>query len=98
MVSFDYASLHLAIAGNVEAGRFINPRIYVTGTTGRYSRLKEVEDFIVHNKIESRLAERAAEQVNLKFPPDYRFSSNYKLHIAKTMLKDAFITLWEEYL
>jgi CO/xanthine dehydrogenase FAD-binding subunit len=96
IVRFEYPIFNLAVAFKVKDKIIMDSRIVITGVTGRFHRFKLSEKAFKGNALTEEVVAKSNEHFTPKFHTDYKYSPEYREHIAKVYFNDIVNELKEE--
>ena len=96
IVRFEYPIFNLAVAFKVKGKVVMVSRIVITGVKGRFHRFKQSEKALNGNTLTDEVIAKSNEYFTPKFHTDYKYSPEYREHIAKVYFNDIVNELKEE--
>ena len=96
IVRFEYPIFNLAVAFKVKNKIVVDSRIVITGVKGRFHRFKLSEKAFKGNALTEEVIAKSSEHFTPKFHTDYKYSPEYREHIAKVYFNDIVNELKEE--
>jgi CO/xanthine dehydrogenase FAD-binding subunit len=88
IVRFEYPIFNLAVAFRVKDKVVLDSRIVITGVKGRFHRFKLSEKAFKGNILSEEVITKSNEHFTPKFHSDYKYSPEYREHIAKVYFND----------
>jgi CO/xanthine dehydrogenase FAD-binding subunit len=88
IVRFEYPIFNLAVAFKVKGDVVIDSRIVITGVKGRFHRFKLSEKVFNGNTLAEEVLAKSNESFTPKFHTDYKYSPEYREHVAKVYFND----------
>lgn len=88
IVRFEYPIFNLAVAFRVKDKVVLDSRIVITGVKGRFHRFKLSEKVFKGNILSDDVIAKSNEHFTPKFHSDYKYSPEYREHIAKVYFND----------
>ena len=88
LVRFEYPIFNLAVAFRVKDKTVVDSRIVITGVKGRFHRFKLSEKAFKGNMLSDDVIAKSIEHFTPKFHSDYKYSPEYREHIAKVFFND----------
>jgi CO/xanthine dehydrogenase FAD-binding subunit len=96
IVRFEYPIFNLAVSFKVKNKIVLDSRVVITGVKGRFHRFKLSEKAFKGNAITDEVLAKSTEYFTPKFHTDYKYSPEYREHIAKVYFNDIVNELKEE--
>jgi CO/xanthine dehydrogenase FAD-binding subunit len=96
IVKFEYPIFNLAVAFKVKDKIVLDSRIVITGVKGRFHRFKLSEKAFKGNTLTEEIIAKSNDYFTPKFHSDYKYSPEYREHIAKVYFNDIVNELKEE--
>ncbi|MDR3609350.1 MAG: FAD binding domain-containing protein [Ignavibacteriaceae bacterium] len=88
IVRFEYPIFNLAVALKVKNNIVVDARVVITGVTGRFHRFKSSEKALIGNALTDDIITKSSEYFTPKFHSDYKYSPEYREHVAKVYYND----------
>ncbi len=88
IVRFEYPIFNLAIVFKVKNKIIMDSRIVITGVKGRFHRFKLSEKALNGNALTEEVIAKSNEYFTPKFHTDYKYSPEYREHVAKVYFND----------
>ncbi|MDR3665801.1 MAG: FAD binding domain-containing protein [Ignavibacteriaceae bacterium] len=96
LVRFEYPIFNVAVALKVKDKVVMDSRIVITGVKGRFHRFKQSEKVLNGSTLTDEVIAKSTEYFVPKFHHDYKYSPEYREHIAKVYFNDIVKELKED--
>jgi CO/xanthine dehydrogenase FAD-binding subunit len=96
IVRFEYPIFNLAVSLKTKNNIIQDSRVVITGVKGRYHRFKLSEKALIGNSLTPEVIAKSEESFSPKFHSDYKYSPEYREHVAKVYFNDILNELKEE--
>jgi CO/xanthine dehydrogenase FAD-binding subunit len=88
IVRFEYPIFNLAVSLKIKNKEVIDARVVITGVKGRFHRFKNSEKALIGSSLSEESIAKSSESFIPKFHSDYKYSPEYREHVAKVYYID----------